>query len=95
MRRFLWMPFVLALAAAGCDRNEIVNVDPDAAPGPRLPTFEALLDASLLDGWIDTAFVGFSSPASVRYLQVEDGTPVSTTRATCNSTIATNRLALQ
>lgn len=82
MRRrfFLSLPVILALMLAGCERDELIGVDPDATPGPPLRTFEALLDASLLDGWVDTVFGGFSNAGAVGYIQVEDGTPVATNR---------------
>jgi hypothetical protein len=57
-----------------------VNVDPDAAPGRSSPTYEALLDASTLNAWIDTVYPGFASAATAGYIQIEDGTPDVTSR---------------
>ncbi|UCC74791.1 MAG: hypothetical protein JSV86_09660 [Gemmatimonadota bacterium] len=64
-----------ALVLAGCGRDELVNVDPEAAPGPTPTTYESILDASQLTGWIDTVFGGFLAPAALGYIQIEDGTP--------------------
>ncbi len=63
-RLYFGLSLVLVIASAGCKRDEIVNVDPDAAPGQSVPTYEALLDASTLNAWIDTVYPGFASAAT-------------------------------
>jgi hypothetical protein len=69
-----------ALVLTACERDEIVNVDPEAAPGPSSPTLETLLDTSVLSDWADTAFGGFTRAGVTSYIQVVGGAPVGTTR---------------
>jgi hypothetical protein len=69
-----------ALVLTACERDEIVNVDPEAAPGPSSPTLETLLDTSVLSDWADTAFGGFTRAGVTNYIQVVGGAPVGTTR---------------
>jgi hypothetical protein len=81
--RFGFSPVRLAIAAlvlTACERDEIVNVDPEAAPGPSSPTLETLLDTSVLSDWADTAFGGFTGAGVTSYIQVVGGAPVGTTR---------------
>ncbi len=63
-------PVRLAMAAlvlTACERDEIVNVDPEAAPGPSSPTLETLLGTSVLSDWADTAFGGFTRAGVTSY----------------------------
>ncbi len=81
--RFGFSPVWLVLAAlvlTACERDEIVDVDPDAAPGPTSTTVEALLDAGVLSDWADTAFGGFARAGNTGYVQVVGGAPLGTTR---------------
>jgi hypothetical protein len=72
---------VLAVLALGaCDRDEIVNPDPDVAPGPTSSTLETLLDMSVLSEWTDTAFGGFARASFTGYVQVVGGATVGTSR---------------
>ncbi len=71
---------IAALVLAACERNEIVNVDPEVAPGPSSPTVEALLDASVLSDWADTSFGGFTRAGVTNYIQVVGGAPAGTMR---------------
>lgn len=81
--RARFSPGALALAVlvlGACEQNEIVNVDPDAAPGPSSPTLETLLDASLLGDWSDTVFGGYTRAGYTNYVQVVGGAALGTTR---------------
>jgi hypothetical protein len=71
---------IAALALSACERDEIVNLDPESAPGPSSPTLETLLDASVLSDWADTTFGGFTRPGITNYIQVLAGQALGTTR---------------
>jgi hypothetical protein len=65
---------------AACQREELVSVDPDEAPGISTPTLEVLLAPEDLAGWIDTVFSGFSGPSGATFMIAEDGSPNLTSR---------------
>ncbi len=69
-----------ALVLVACERDEIVNVDPEAAPGPSSPTVEAVLDTGVLSDWADTTFGGFTRAGVTNYIQVVGGAPQGTSR---------------
>jgi len=72
---------VLAVLALGaCDRDEIVDPDPDVAPGPTSSTLETLLDMGMLSEWTDTAFGGFARAGFTGYVQVVGGAAIGTSR---------------
>ncbi len=71
---------IAALVLVACEPDEIVDVDPEAAPGTSSPTLETLLDTSVLTGWADTAFGGFTRAGVTGYIQVVSGAPLGTTR---------------
>ncbi len=77
---------ILAFAAlAGsflaCERDELLDVDPEEAPGFAVPTFETLLSPEDVDQWIDSVFGGFSSAWTSTFMLAEDGSPDLTSRA--------------
>lgn len=81
--RAAFSPLYVALAVlvlSTCGRDEVLDVDPGTAPGPSSPTFEALLDASLLSGWSDTTFGGFAGARVEGYIQVVGGVTLGTMR---------------
>lgn len=71
---------IAAAALSACQREELVAVDPEQAPGISSPTLEVLLLPEDLTGWIDTVFSGFSRPSGAAFMLVEDGSPDLTSR---------------
>ncbi len=69
-----------AVLFAACQREELVSVDPEEAPGVSTPTLEVLLLPEDLAGWIDTVFSGFSGPSGATFMIAEDGSPNLTSR---------------
>ncbi len=65
---------------SACQREELVSVDPEEAPGVSTPTLEVLLGPDDLLGWIDTVFSGFSGPSGATFMIAEDGSPNLTSR---------------
>lgn len=76
MRRRFGVLLLTAGAAVlvGCERDELLSVDPGRGPGQSAATVEVLVDAGQLEGWVDTIFSGFSRPSSATFMRVEDGT---------------------
>lgn len=76
MRRRFGALLLTACVAAlvGCERDELLSVDPGHGPGGSAATVEVLVDANQLEGWADTIFSGFSSASAAAFLWVEDGT---------------------
>lgn len=71
----------LVVGVAACERDEIVSVDPGAAPGQSSTTVESILDVGGVSAWTDTVFGGFAGPAVAAFLWVEAGAPSFTSRA--------------
>lgn len=71
---------MVALVLVACERDEIVDVDPESAPGPSSPTLETLLDTGVLGSWSDTTFGGFTGVVDTDYIQVVGGAPLGSTR---------------
>ncbi|UCC84790.1 MAG: hypothetical protein JSW46_07675 [Gemmatimonadota bacterium] len=71
---------IAALILVACERDELVDVDPEVAPGPSSPTLETLLGTNVLSDWADTTFGGFTRAGVTGYIQVVGGAPVGTTR---------------
>jgi len=69
-----------AVLVAACQREELVSVDPEEAPGVSTPTLEVLLGREDLVGWVDTVFAGFSGPSGATFIIAEDGSPNLTSR---------------
>ena len=69
-----------ALLLSACQREELVSVDPEEAPGLSTPTLEALLLPQDMRSWSDTVFSGFSGPSGATFILVEDGSPELTSR---------------
>ncbi|MGD8700707.1 MAG: hypothetical protein PVJ43_15530 [Gemmatimonadales bacterium] len=65
---------------AACQREELLSVDPEDAPGISTPTLEVLLLPEDLAGWTDTVFSGFSGPSGATFIIAEDGSPNLTGR---------------
>lgn len=63
-----------------CQREELVSVDPDEAPGVSTPTLEVLLLPQDVRSWVDTVFSGFSAPSGATFVLAEDGSPDLTGR---------------
>jgi hypothetical protein len=70
----------VAVLLSACQREELVSVDPDEAPGRATPTLELLLLPEDAHSWIDTVFTGFSSPSGATFIVAEDGSPDLTSR---------------
>ncbi len=71
---------ILSVSLAACQREEILSVDPEDAPGTSAPTLEALLGPSDITTWVDTVFSGFASPLTSSFLLIDEGTPTLTSR---------------
>lgn len=77
---------ILAVAALACSflacaRDELLDVDPEEAPGFAVPTFETLLSPEDVDQWIDSVFGGFSSASASTFMLAVDGSLDLTSRA--------------
>lgn len=66
---------LIAIALVGCERDEIVSVDPGTAPGETAPTVESIVGPATVNEWIDTVFSGFVVPAGAPFVLMESGTP--------------------
>lgn len=71
---------VLALGLAGCQRNEILSVDSESAPGVSAPTVETLLEVSTTTSWIDTVFSGYTKPSNSTFMSIINGAPEVSSR---------------
>lgn len=65
---------LVALGLMACERDELLSVVPEEAPGQSAPTLESLLGPGDVPRWIDTVFSGFIGPSQAGFLQVEEGT---------------------
>lgn len=73
-----WIAIAVLLSA--CQRDELVSVDPEEAPGLSTPTLEVLLLPEDMRSWSDTVFSGFSAPSGATFILVEGGSPELTSR---------------
>jgi hypothetical protein len=67
-----WLPAttgfaVLTLVLAGCTERELLEVDPDTAPGQKTPTVEVEIPIEGLVSWRDTTYIGYVVPSSSSY----------------------------
>jgi hypothetical protein len=69
------LAWLILIVVVGCERDEIVSVDPGAAPGESSPTVESIVGPTAVNEWIDTVFSGFVVPASAPFVLAESGTP--------------------
>jgi hypothetical protein len=69
-----------ALLLVACQREELVSVDPEEAPGISTPTLEVLLFPEDIASWIDTVFSGFSGASGATFMIAEEGSPNLTSR---------------
>jgi len=79
--RGLLLVTACAAAAVGCERAELLSVDPGQGPGGSAATVEVLVDPSQLEGWADTIFGGFTRASAASFQRIEDGRGVLTSRA--------------
>jgi hypothetical protein len=68
------------LLLSACQREELVSVDPEEAPGLSTPTLEALLLPEDMHRWVDTVFSGFSAPSGATFILGEAGSTELTSR---------------
>jgi len=78
-RRLTGYRAIAILAAAGflglaCSKDELLNVDPEEAPGFVIPTVEVVLTPDEVEQWIDSVFGGFNSAASMLFMLAEKST---------------------
>ena len=67
-----WLQAAAGLAAvtfvlAGCTERELLEVDPDTAPGQTTPTVEVEIPIEGLLSWRDTTYTGYVVPSSSSY----------------------------
>ncbi len=59
---------MIVTAPAGCQRDLIVSVEPEDAPGQSAPTLETLLGPGEVDSWVDSVFGGFSGASNALFM---------------------------
>jgi len=85
---------LLGLSLTGCERDEIVSVDPDQAPGQSAPTVEATIAAAAAPSWVDTVFGGFARPSAAPFMLLEAGTPELASRGLVRFAIIVDSVTL-
>ncbi len=71
---------ILSVSLVACERQEILSVDPEDAPGTSAATLETLLSPSDIGQWVDTVFPGFAGPRNSAFLLIDGGSALLTSR---------------
>ena len=65
---------MVACLGLACSRDELLNVDPEEAPGFVIPTVEVVLTPDEVEQWIDSVFGGFNNASTTFFMLAEKAT---------------------
>lgn len=65
---------------AACSKDELLNVDPEQAPGFAPPTLEVILTPENVNQWIDSVFGGFANASTSSFMLLNNGSPSLSSR---------------
>ncbi len=76
MKGYLRILAAIAAVSLGlaCSKDELLNVDPEEAPGFAIPTVEVVLTPGELEQWIDSVFGGFNNASTSFFMLAERST---------------------